>query len=420
MTPLPRWLPAIGCVLAAWMIHATPATSQTSFHEYPGNPVIPNFAGGGYSLRPCVLYDSTANVFRMWFTAKSYGGPWSIYYAISLDGVSWFTYVRDPVLTGGDAPFEKDGAVYAAVMRDGDQYRMYYNGVSGCCGTAIGLATSPDGITWTKSAANPVLTPDEGQWDSMIGACHALYFDGQQYFLYYEGRLNDFPQLGLARSLDGVNFTKYEANPVIAHGNPGAWDDGGCGAGGMFVADGVFYMYYAGFSTSGGPQSIGLVTSTDGLSWSRYPGNPVLSGGDPASWDWTITSGMPLLKDGVVRMWYTGNSQDAIAWSIGYATAPMAPLTAGVPHAVTALAARVTPNPFLGRTTVECDLPRAGAVRVEVFDVRGRSVAMLANEEHGPGTQRFTWDASGAPVGVYFCRMTSGRASAVQRMVLVK
>lgn len=82
------------------------------------------------------------------------------------------------------------------------------------------------------------------------------------------------------------------------------------------------------------------------------------------------------------------------------------------------------PNPFGGGTTIHFEVPRAGLVRVEVFDAQGRRVATLADGRFGPGTHAVRWDgtdASGARVkpGVYLLRMVGDGFRAQQRMVLL-
>lgn len=95
------------------------------------------------------------------------------------------------------------------------------------------------------------------------------------------------------------------------------------------------------------------------------------------------------------------------------------------------------PNPFNGMTNFEFRLPvslygipkdgtgQAGTVNFEfvtlkVFDVLGREVATLMEENKPPGVYRVRWNAPNAPSGVYFCELRAGRSVAVRPMVLVK
>ncbi len=82
------------------------------------------------------------------------------------------------------------------------------------------------------------------------------------------------------------------------------------------------------------------------------------------------------------------------------------------------------PNPFNPTTTIVFDAPETGHVSLVIYDVLGREVVRLLNEEVRYGTHRIVWngmDQGGAEVasGVYFLQMTSGGYTEVKRMVMV-
>ncbi|NOX17513.1 MAG: T9SS type A sorting domain-containing protein [Chlorobi bacterium] len=66
------------------------------------------------------------------------------------------------------------------------------------------------------------------------------------------------------------------------------------------------------------------------------------------------------------------------------------------------------PNPF-GKTSrskssttkIEYSLPEQSAVRIEVFNALGQSVAVLVNSEKSAGNYKTVWDAKGLPSGLY-------------------
>lgn len=83
------------------------------------------------------------------------------------------------------------------------------------------------------------------------------------------------------------------------------------------------------------------------------------------------------------------------------------------------------PNPFNPTTTILYELPERAVVQVEVFNVLGRRIALLADTQQPPGTYRVTWngrDDAGAPVasGLYLYRLSTPIFTHVRKMLLVK
>lgn len=68
------------------------------------------------------------------------------------------------------------------------------------------------------------------------------------------------------------------------------------------------------------------------------------------------------------------------------------------------------PNPFNPSTTFRFDVPARSRVRLEVFNTLGQRVAVIMDEETGPGVFERSWTPTGAS-GVYFCRMDASDAS---------
>ncbi|MCI0448593.1 MAG: T9SS type A sorting domain-containing protein [Chlorobi bacterium] len=78
------------------------------------------------------------------------------------------------------------------------------------------------------------------------------------------------------------------------------------------------------------------------------------------------------------------------------------------------------PNPFNPVTNVKFQIPKYGFVKLVVFDVLGREIETLVNEELSPGTYEVEWDASNYPSGVYYYKLTAQDFSETKKMVLVK
>ncbi len=83
------------------------------------------------------------------------------------------------------------------------------------------------------------------------------------------------------------------------------------------------------------------------------------------------------------------------------------------------------PNPFNSGTEIRFALPTSGYVTLTVFDVLGREVTRLVDQDLGPGVESVSWDGTDAggrsvPSGVYFYRLTTGSFSENKKMVLLK
>jgi uncharacterized protein (DUF362 family) len=78
------------------------------------------------------------------------------------------------------------------------------------------------------------------------------------------------------------------------------------------------------------------------------------------------------------------------------------------------------PNPFNPATVISYQLLNAGRVKLSIFDILGREVTTLVNEQKAAGTYTVTWNASGFSSGVYFYRLNFGNISQVKKMALIK
>jgi predicted GH43/DUF377 family glycosyl hydrolase len=228
------------------------------------------------------------------------------------------TQSRDPA----HPPSAVDGGDPRTVATDRtDIYLMAYNGCTVDYVYNIGLAISTDGFTFVKSAQNPILRPSTSGWDSLLVKDPNLIKVGNTYYLYYTGFSGRSIQIGMAYSYDGLTWFKYARNPILTFtGN--VWhrfpkvtydpDD----------PDSTqhFKMWYV--DDNG---DIGYAYSSDGFSFQRYEGNPVLVKGRAGDWDGVaISSPGAVYKapDGYWYLFYNGrrNASGGIqADSIGLA-----------------------------------------------------------------------------------------------------
>jgi uncharacterized Ntn-hydrolase superfamily protein len=78
------------------------------------------------------------------------------------------------------------------------------------------------------------------------------------------------------------------------------------------------------------------------------------------------------------------------------------------------------PNPLNPSTTISYQIPSQSRVTLKVYDLLGREVATLVNEDMKPGSYEATWDASAVASGVYFYRLKAGEFVETKRLVLMR
>ena len=78
------------------------------------------------------------------------------------------------------------------------------------------------------------------------------------------------------------------------------------------------------------------------------------------------------------------------------------------------------PNPFNPVTNMEFGISKSGFVTLKVYDMLGKEVATLVNENLSPGKYTVNFNGSNFASGVYFYRMESGEFRDIKRMVLIK
>ena len=84
------------------------------------------------------------------------------------------------------------------------------------------------------------------------------------------------------------------------------------------------------------------------------------------------------------------------------------------------LLAQNYPNPFNPTTTIIWQMPESGLVTIKIFDVLGREVTTLVNEEFSVGKHETVFDASWLSSGIYFYQIKTGDFIETKKMILVK
>ena len=249
------------------------------------------------------------------------------------------SFIYSPVLTHGGSGTWEELTIFLpySFIHEGTFY-LFYSGLDNNWISAIGMATSADGLIYTKYAGNPVLTTSSSGFDS-YNVTQGIVIEGQnEWIMYYNGReipgYGPGPSVGRATAPDPTGPWSRMDTPVLTTGSPGEWDCEYISPTNVFSLDtgGFIMFFYAGIEFNSG-MSIGMATSVDGLVWNKYndpstilppyaDSDPVLKPGDPGDWDenrvWLSSA---LKKPWGYEMYYTADNLSGDD-AIGYASSP--------------------------------------------------------------------------------------------------
>ena len=79
------------------------------------------------------------------------------------------------------------------------------------------------------------------------------------------------------------------------------------------------------------------------------------------------------------------------------------------------------PNPFNPSTKIRFDITKtSGVVKLAIYDITGREISELVNQELSAGSYEYVFNAHGFTSGIYFFRLTTGDYSETKKMTLLK
>lgn len=246
------------------------------------NPSVARYRGSYWNLYS--TYDR-----RTWRTAL----------ATSPDGAQWTA--RGVVLS----PSGWEGSYIAAngsALAYGDRIWYWYEAGDPL---RVGLATSSDGVTWTKLPGPVIETGPRGSFDERAVSDPYVIRAGDFFYLFYTGLDRARRQrIGVARSRDGRRWEKLRSNPVLEIGDAGAFDEHALGEPAVWSSGGSWWMLYTG-SDRAEHRKIGLAKSADGIHWERDRGFSPIAGGE--AWDSVVVCdpAVEVLPDSV-RVWFGG------------------------------------------------------------------------------------------------------------------
>ena len=78
------------------------------------------------------------------------------------------------------------------------------------------------------------------------------------------------------------------------------------------------------------------------------------------------------------------------------------------------------PNPFNPSTEISFTLAKSGKVKLAVYDILGKEIAVLVNGMRNAGSQTATFNAKNFSSGVYFYKLEAGNTVLAKKMILLK
>jgi sucrose-6-phosphate hydrolase SacC (GH32 family) len=186
--------------------------------------------------------------------------------AFPLELVSFTADARNPIFTAAK-PGEWDAKIRERgwIMRDGAGWKLWYTGYDGTADgiRLLGLATSPDGIHWTRYPGNPLI---KDLWvEDMI-----VIRQGGTYYMFAEGA-GDLAQL--LTSADGIHW-EPQGKLDVRYTNGKPLTPGPFGTPAVWHENGVWYLFYERMD-----QAIWLASSRDLKVWTNVQDAPVLNRG---------------------------------------------------------------------------------------------------------------------------------------------
>lgn len=219
--------------------------------------------------RGFILFEKDS--YRMWYTgyAGNDDDPKYLGLATSKDGICWTRYPNNPI-------FNQKWTEDMFVMKDKGIYYMYAEGQN----DIAHLLKSNDGINWSEQGDLILLTVKGDTIHGPYGTPTVLIEDNRWY-LFYER--ND-EAIWLATSNNKIVWTNIQDEPVLKKG-PEVYDKGAVACNQVIKHNGKYYMYYHGSTDPDwalpGANSLwtsSVAMSSDLIHWTKYPKNPIING----------------------------------------------------------------------------------------------------------------------------------------------
>jgi len=229
--------------------------------------------------------------------------------ATSKDGIHFTKYAKNPVLTFGD---DRRGILTPNFLRHPDGSVLRENG------ELVIYFTAADMPGDYKHNVHRATSEDGIHWSApspvLLENAYAPYLmeEGDSYRMWFVDVSRRPWVMRYATSEDGLKWQVNEKPALLPKEQK--WE--GAGGGGVtlpvivypsvFKADGIYIAFYGTYYENQERTAIGLAVSADGMTWKKFEGNPVFAPNPKNQWESNFTTSQTVmkLKDGSYRIWY--------------------------------------------------------------------------------------------------------------------
>jgi beta-1,2-mannobiose phosphorylase / 1,2-beta-oligomannan phosphorylase len=191
---------------------------------------------------------------------QSYGNAKldAICHATSKNGIDFERDPTNPIFRPKISDWSCGRAIDAEVIAFKNQYFLYYATRDTSYkiqqqGVAVApLSTNFNKNDWTEIPNMPMLKP-ELDWEKKCIEAASCIQKGRYLYMFYAGAYNNEPQqIGIARSKDGIHWTRLSKLPFLTNGAKGSWNESESGHPHIFQAqDGKNYLFFQGNNDKG-------------------------------------------------------------------------------------------------------------------------------------------------------------------------
>ncbi|MGB8815065.1 MAG: hypothetical protein WCC57_17940 [Paracoccaceae bacterium] len=259
--------------------------------------------------------------------------------ATSADGAEWQPQggsggIKGLVIAGRNGEWDEN-VESSALVPKGSGWELFYSGYRDKGNpfkgfpAALGLASSPDGETFTRVSNDPVMQPTKGWYDNDAIYSPTVLLEGGTYYMVYVGHAyTDTSQIAAggvyllaATSTDGMSWTK-SPEPLARPGQFGGWRSDGM-AEPYLVRRGAgdYLLFYTGLG--GEERAIGVATGPSPAGPWEFGSEPLITPGPEGGPDGHQVLAPAAMLDGdALRIWYLAATAEG-ALSIGQASGSM-------------------------------------------------------------------------------------------------